>query len=201
MLDRKLVVVGHGRGATSFANAWLNAQGIQTRHEGCGPDGVVDSGFSVPTYASRKGAFAGITYRDDFNFAHKLCVLRDPWKVIATYYVVEHPDAIWGHEPHISLAEAEGDHLNAIALSVARWTRAGMAYAGTTFHAEEIDRTLTPWLIERGLLPENHAISVVPKNVVNHKPGRRMGREEIASRLNAPVAAELADYAAEVGYE
>lgn len=201
MLDRKLVVVGHGRGATSFTNAWLNAQGIRTKHEMPGPDGVVDSGFSVEGYKVRNGAFAGITDRRDFNFEHKLCVLRDPWKVIATYYTVEHPDAIWIHAQYIPLDAAKGDTLNAIALSVARWTRSGIAYAGTTFKAEETDTTLTPWLIKRDLLPENHVISAVPKNVVNHKPGRRMGREEIASRLNAEVAAELADYIAEVGYE
>lgn len=201
MLDRKLVVVGHGRGATSFTNAWLNAQGIQTGHEMRGTDGVVDSGFSVPGYKTRKGAFAGVTDRDDFNFASKACVLRNPWKTIATYYTVEHPDAIWLHEPYVDLSPAKGDQMNAIALSVARWTRAGMAYADFSFKAEEIDTAFLAWLVKEGLLAETHAISVVPKNVVNHKPGRRQGKDEIVAQLFPEILAELTDFVREAGYE
>ena len=47
-MRKKIAVVGHGRGATSFAAAWLRANGIDVKHERMGPDGIVESGFSVP---------------------------------------------------------------------------------------------------------------------------------------------------------
>lgn len=190
--------MGHGRGATSFANAWLNHNGIETRHEALGPDGIVDSGMSVPTYPIRQGLYAGLK-RDEIDFDHKLTVVRNPWKTIATYYTVEHPDAIWLHEPHISLEEAGHDELSATCLSVVRWTRSALAYGPTYIRAEEWNVNAPQWLVNQGFADRDWL--PLPANLVNHQKGRRFTREEIIGRVPASIAQEVKEFAEELGYE
>ena len=196
---RKLIVVGHGRGGTSFANAWLNHNKIRTAHEMMGRDGIVDSGLSVPTFPIRGGDFAGAV-RDSFEFENKLCVVRDPWKTIATYHAVEAADSIFMHGGHIDLSLANGDELAAIAVSVADWTRAGLEYTQQQFiQAERWNEEAGTWLEARGFATREWLD--VPKNTVNHRPGKRLSREDIVARITPRIARKVETLAQDLGYE
>lgn len=222
-LYRDLAVVGHGRGATSYAAAWLQANGVDVRHERIGPQGIVESGFSVPTWGVRAGLNQGLT-RDKFEFNHKLCILRNPWKVIATYEAVEHPCAIMGHWGHIpglfdgltpgnwgawsdqekwDYAVADrGFRVNVIARSVVRWTRAGIEWAGDHLQAEgQWGHRMPDWLEARGLWVPQDRLPVEPPKGVNHRPGNRLSKQEINSMLDRRVYDELSQYALELGYD
>jgi hypothetical protein len=196
---KRLAVVGHGRGATSFAAAWLNKNGILVKHERMGPEGIVESGFSVPTWGIRGGVLQG-SQRDDFDFDHKLCVLRDPWKVIATYYAIEHPDAIWLHAPHINLDDAYASRIDAIALSVVAWTNAGRAWADAEFKGEEANDVLPGMLEERGFEAPEGGWQPTPANRVNHRLGRRMSKEDIQQALRPSIRDQVIAYAEGAGY-
>lgn len=201
LIHKKICVVGHGRGATSYANAYLNSVGIRTKHEHVGLDGIVDSAFSVPTWPVRGGFVNLDLTRDYYQFDHKFCILRDPFKTVGTYYIVEHPNAIWNHKGHIDLDDANGNMLEAICLSVCRWTRSGLAWCdGVGFRAEDVvtgKSTLPAWLKERDLwLRDPRPIS----RKVNHRAGRRPDRAEILSQIRPEIAEELLSFAAEWDY-
>jgi hypothetical protein len=223
-LKKDLCVVGHGRGATSYAAYWLIKQDVRVEHERMGPQGVVESGFSVPTWGCRGGVSQGLT-RDQFEFKNRVCILRDPHKTIATYEQVEHPRAIFAHAEHIhdlcndllpddysymspevQLAYLEKDRVlrvNTIARSVVRWTQEGVNWAGEAFRAEdEWDENMPTWLKDRGLwtLPDLTPCAVV-KNQINHRMGQRLTFEEINTMLRSDVLDELADYRERMGYD
>jgi hypothetical protein len=218
---KDLAVVGHGRGATSYAAYWLQKQDIRVEHERLGAQGIVESGFSVPTWGVRAGVHHGLT-RDKFRFKHKIAIVRDPYKVIATYEQIEHPRAIFLHQNHIEICKdllpPDFDQLsydsqcmlldndrtlrvNAIARSVVRWTSAGIVWCdGHHFRAEDQWAEEMPgWLKERGLWALDEP-NEVPKNKVNHRQGRRLSREEIADMLRPDVYQELNDYSERMGY-
>lgn len=195
----KLAVVGHGRGATTFVNTWLNHNGILTRHEAMGKDGIVDNVLAVPTWPIRQGWAMG-KFRDDFEFDHKVAVVRNPWKVIATYYAVEPDWAIWRHDPHVDLSAAGDDRLSAICLSVPRWTRSAIAWANQTYmHAETWHQNAPQWLINHGF--EDRDWREVPANTINHTAGKRLTRENIVARVSPAIAQEVKQFSEELGYE
>jgi hypothetical protein len=223
IVTKDLCVVGHGRGATSYAAHWLAKQDIMVAHERLGPQGIVESGFSVPTWGVRAGVHQGLT-RDKFVFRHKVAIVRDPYKVIATYEQVEHPRAIFTHHNHIPLVDdllpsdfhdrdreaqchfLENDRalrVNAIARSVVRWTEAGIDYAeGEYFQAEgEWGNAMPLWLEERGLWTLDGSPRAVETNRVNHRQGRRLTVEQINEFLEPKTLAELTDYRERRGYE
>lgn len=198
-LSYPIIVVGHGRGGTSFANNWLNFNGVYTGHENLGPHGIVESYLSVPSGCLRQGQFAGVG-RGGFDFENKLCITRNPWRVIATFFTVEPGGHIWEIARHCGLDEAGDDELAAIALNVVRWTRAGIAYAGgERVKAEEWNIEAPKWLMAHGFADRNWR--KVPENKVNHAPGRRLTRAQIIGRIPAVVTAEVKEYAEEMGYE
>lgn len=222
---KDLCVVGHGRGATSFAAHWLRKQGIRVEHERLGPEGIVESGFSVPTWGCRSGVHVGLM-RDKFVFLYKVCIVRDPYKVIATYEQVEHPRAIFNHTEHLQglvtdllppdwaakpvtaqlleLEENRALRVNTIARSVVRWTQSGLNWVGGEFFKAEYEwnAEMPGWLKERGLWKLDDLIPRhVDANSVNHRKGTRMTRDEIDELLRPDVAVELADYRARIGYE
>lgn len=195
--QRNLIVVGHGRGATSFASAWLIHNGIQAKHETMGRDGIVDSGLSVPTYPIRNGLCEGLT-RNAFEFENKLTVVRNPWKTIATYYAVEHPDAIWLHKEYIELDDA-ADALEAICLSVVRWTQCALDFTNNDYlRAEEWNTDAPTWL--RFHRFPNRDWRPVPRDTINHRAGDRLSREEIVARISPRVAQEVKEFAESLGY-
>lgn len=196
---KKLIVVGHGRGGTSFANTWLNHNGIMTQHECMGRDGIVDSGLSVATYPIRAGDQAGAV-RDDFEFKSKLCVVRDPWKTIATFFAVEGEGVIKYHAKHLDLSLANGDELSQIAVSVADWTRAGLEYTKWQFiQAEKWNAQAGPWLQSQGFDPREWMD--VPPNTINHRPGKRLTRTNIVARITPRIAWKVKTLAEDLGYE
>ncbi len=224
-LVKDLAVVGHGRGATSYAAAWLRAQGVRVDHERIGPQGIVESGFSVPTWGVRAGVNQGLT-RDAFLFKHKVCILRDPHKVIGTYEQIEHPRAIFAHADHLpgmlddllpakffeltpekQMRWLEDDRqlrVNAIARSVVRWTQEGIDWCnGDAWQAEgEWAHRMPDWLECRGLWP--HYLDVpneVPPNTVNHRKGMRLHQQGIDQLLHSFVRDELYAYRRRVGYD
>lgn len=222
-LVKDLAIVGHGRGATSYAAYWLIRQNIAVEHERMGRRGIVESGFSVPTWGCRAGVNQGLT-RDHFVFRNKMCILRDPYKVIATYEQVEHPRAIFNHVEHLpglvddllpldfeALPEAakleilENDRelrVNAIARSVVRWTTAGIVWCdGWSLRAEDQwDDVMPMWLNDRGLWTIGGP-RAVEKNSVNHRKGIRLSRDEINEFLRPDVREELNDYCKRMGYD
>jgi hypothetical protein len=209
-LKRDLCVVGHGRGATSFVARWLQAQGIEAWHERVGPRGIVESGFSVGSWGVRDGVNCGLG-RGSFDFEHTICVLRDPWKVIATYNAVEHPLAILGHLEHIP--EIMGDILeshplgpddtaarvNLIARSVVLWTKSGMHWADWQFRVEDQLEEFYAFLLMEGFTEDD--MVEVPPNTINSTPGKRLDKTAIKDLLSPEQLDLLANYCAETGYE
>lgn len=221
---KDLCVVGHGRGATSYAAYWLIKQGLQMNHERLGKQGIVESGFSVPTWGCRAGVHQGLT-RDYFTFLHKVAIVRDPYKVIATYEQVEHPRAIFNHVEHVpglvdgllppdwnamppeqQIDILDNDRLlrvNTIARSVARWTQMGIDWCGGNFFRAEKqwNQEMPRWLKSRGLwLSNDLSPRAVPRNYVNHRKGTRLTQAEIMAFLRPDVQAELDAYRKVVGY-
>ena len=210
-LKRDLCVVGHGRGATSFAARWLQAQGVEAWHERVGPRGIVESGFSVPGWGVRDGVNRGLG-RDAFDFEHSICILRNPWKVIATYDAVEHPQAILGHLQYIP--EIAGDLLtdggllhvddletrvNLIARSAVLWTTSGMRWADWVCRVEDQMENFYAFLLCEGFVEDDMVI--VPANKINASPGKRLGRHAIKELLNPEQLDLLGNYCEETGYE
>lgn len=219
---KDLIVVGHGRGATSFMAAWLQKNGIQVRHEAMGPQGIVDSLLSVPGGHIRNGMSRGQT-RNDFNFNIKACVLRNPYKVIATYFGAEVPTAILNHQPYLpALLEGltppgwfaasneeklgmftvmDDFRINAIARSVVRWTTLGMNYADYRFRVEDELGDFAAHLVLACLIGDLDMVEDLPPNKINHKHGPRLSRSDIDAALKPQVADELAAYMETTGYE
>jgi hypothetical protein len=212
VLHKPLCVVGHGRGATSFVAHWLQAQGLDVGHERVRKDGIVESGFSVPTWGVRAGVDQGRT-RDEFSFEHTVCVLRNPWKVIATYEAVEHPCAIMGHRDHLpgllaglcsedidfdKFANDRALRTNVIARSVVRWTSAGIDWATWGFRVEDQLQEFYAFLMMDGFVEDDEM--PVPPNTINHRKGSRLSAEEIYEMLTPEVWLELQEYLKETGY-
>lgn len=200
-LKRDLCIVGHGRGATSFAAAWLQAQGVEVYHERVGPRGIVESGFSVPGWGVRSGVNQGFT-RDSFKFEHTVCILRDPWKVIATYEAVEHPQAIAGHfaylpeilgnlTPGIVRPEDLELRVNLIARSVVLWTSSGLDWADWRCRAEDQMQDFYGFLLMDGFVEDDEV--KIPPNKINASAGRRMSKDDIKELLDAEQLDLLGD--------
>jgi hypothetical protein len=211
MIKRKLMVNGHGRGATSFCAHWLQYHGCEVHHEAIGPDGIVESGFSVPTWLVRKGSFVGMN-QNDFDFDTMFTIVRNPWKVISTYEAVEHPMAILGHFSHLpslgemvqpeqakGLAENRVLRVNLIAHSVVRWTNMGAAYTRKIFRAEDQMPDVHEYLTGRGIMLR--PLTDLPKNKVNHRAGNRLTKEEIWDMLDTVSQDDVAVQAQVLGYE
>lgn len=195
---KKLIVVGHGRGGTSFASTWLNENGIMVAHEMMGRDGIVDSMLSVPTGFIRTGTSIGAS-RDEFEFEHKICIVRDPWKTIATYFAVEGEGSIWNHGNYIDLSDANGDELSAIAISVVDWTKAGLEYTGYRFLQAEQWNAQAPFMLQ-SLGFESRQWRDIPANKINHQPGNRISADEIRGRISPSLAQSVASWRSELGY-
>lgn len=188
MLHKKILVVGHPRGATGYMSVLLARFGVAVGHEVMKRDGI--SSWMHVDERLRKGV----------EFDHIIHVVREPWKTIGSAVVKLQPRTVDRRAELCGL----GKNMNRVefeARSYICWHKEIMTMKpAVRLAAEGCVRPVAEFLVEIGLLNEVPDLEKIrfPHKSFNKKRGVRFSQKRMLPYLSGALIEEVNEFYAEL---
>lgn len=196
--ERILLITGCGRSGTQYTHDFLNKSGLQVGHESVREHGSVSWLLNSDASWAPWGPL-----RKDFRFKHVFHQVRDPLKVIQSFYNVP-PRATWKwiaetvkeihlDDPDLVKCAKYWIHWNLLAESRSEWT----------YRIEDFDRDYMQMAVRLQYPLKKSVLNTVPKttNTKVRSDDVIITWELLQAELPPELYQQLVDLAAHYGYK
>ncbi len=178
---RSVLITGCGRSGTGYMALFLKRSGLRIKHEHMGEDGSV----SWLMAADVEKAPWGPLYKN-YTFSHVFHQVRDPLKVIQSYYNVP-PGATWEWISYvIPEIKMEDSKLTKCAKYWYYWNLMAESKAEWTYRIEDFDSEYKEMARRLGLNFDKKILNTVPKQANSKGPPKRVITWQILKQELSP---------------
>ena len=194
---KKLLVTGCGRSGTTYMNVFLRASGWDVNHEWMGGDGSVSWLLGAETDKAPWGPLAR-----DFEFEHIFHQVREPLKVIQSFYNSP-PLATWLWISHcIPQVKMSDTKLTKCAKYWIHWNKMVEAKAEWRYRIEDFDVQYKEMGRRLGVEFDPAILAGVSKKTnTRGPPARTITWGILRKELDPPVYRQVRNLAKRYGYE
>lgn len=167
--EKKVLVTGCGRSGTGYMCAFLKASGLDVHHEYMGQEGTVSWLMGADVEKAPWGPLS-----KDFHFQHVFHQVRNPLKVIQSFYNVP-PLATWEWIAHsIPQIHLEDPLLTKCAKYWVYWNKMVEKKAEWTFRIEDFDRVYPEMGQRLGVKFNRKVLNTIGKKTNTKGPPKRI---------------------------
>lgn len=192
-----LLVVGCGRSGTAYMTSFLKQAGVQVRHEQMGEDGSVSWLLTARTDWAPWGPLSA-----DYDFAHVFHQVRNPIKMIQSFYNSP-PLATWNWIsyviPEIELSDPD---LTKCVKYWIYWNKMAEAQAEWTYRIEDFDNCYKEFGERLGIALSCEDVKAIAKDTnTRGVPQHPITWEILKDELDSDLYQLLCETAIHYGYD